>query len=145
MFCLLLPVWEYRKATAHLSGGCQAVFGWNGEKRLFPTKSRVDFCSVDEKVCCVFIKDLVSQWLGIKDRPFLEIQMLPIQWSKTSDLQSGLYCLLPDFPTDWPFSFRAFRSVQDSSWCTFKKMQWVLFVVCLFWFGGFILFCFVLL
>lgn len=35
-------------------------------KRLFPTESRVDFCSVEEKVCSVFIKDLVSQWLGNK-------------------------------------------------------------------------------
>lgn len=39
--------------------------------RLFPTKSRVDFCSVVEKVCSVFIKDLVSQWLGNKGPPLL--------------------------------------------------------------------------
>lgn len=61
----------------------------------FPTKSRVGFCSVDGKVCSVFIKGLLnpnrSSVLEIKDCPFLEIQVLPVQWSKTSDLQSGLH------------------------------------------------------
>lgn len=67
---LFLPVWEYRKATAILVEDVGLSLDEMGA-RLFPTKSRADFCSVDEKVCSVFIKDLVSQWLGNKAPPFL--------------------------------------------------------------------------